>query len=97
MAILINHHGDDWNQELYDQARERLIPDPSNPPAGMIAHYAGPGQKGWNVSEIWESEAQWERFRDEELIPAMQEMDGPPFDTDVGELHYKIVTERVTA
>ena len=31
------------------------------------------------------------------LIPAAQEMQAPPFDTNIGELHNKIVTEGVAA
>jgi hypothetical protein len=95
MAIMIVHQGADWNQDLYDRLLERIIPDPSNPPEGMIAHFGGPSQNGWRVTDIWESEAQWERFRDEEVMPAAQEMDAPPFDSDIGDLHNKIVTERV--
>lgn len=98
MAILIVHQGADWNQDLYDRTMERVIPDPSNPPDGMLAHFAGPGQNGgWKVADIWESEAQWERFRDETLIPAVQEIQAPGFDTDIGELHNKIVAERAAA
>ena len=98
MAILITHHGPGWNQELYDRTMERVIPDPSNPPEGMIATYGGPSQSGgWKVTDIWESEAHWERFRDETLIPAAQEIQAPPFDSDIGELHYKIVSERAAA
>lgn len=91
MAILIVHQGADWNQSLYDEIRERLIPDPSNPPDGMVVHYAGPGQNGgWKVAEVWESQEKWESFRDGELIPAAQDMQSPPFDTDVGDLHNQI-------
>jgi hypothetical protein len=98
MAILIVHQGSDWNQDLYDQARERVIPDPSNPPDGLVAHFGGPDPNGgWRVAEVWESEAEWERFRDGTLIPEMQAMQAPPFDSNVGELHNKIVGDRVTA
>ena len=96
MPILITHRGADWNQELYDRTMERVIPDPSNPPEGMIATYGGPSQTGgWKVTDIWESEAHWERFRDETLIPVAQEIQAPPFDSDIGELHNQIVAERV--
>ena len=98
MAIMIVHQGADWNQDLYDRTMERVIPDPSNPPEGLIATFGGPGQNGgWRVTDIWESEAHWERFRDETLIPVAQEIQAPPFDSDTGELHYKIVTARVSA
>jgi hypothetical protein len=98
MAILIVNQGADWNQDIYDRILERVIPDPSNPPEGMTAHFAGPNQNGgWQVADVWESEADWERFRDETLIPAAQEMQAPPFDTNIGDLHNKIVTEGVAA
>jgi hypothetical protein len=97
MAILITHQGPGWSQYLYDRTMERVIPDPSNPPDGMLAHFGGPSQGGgWKVTDIWESEAKWERFRDETLMPAAQEIQAPPFDSDVGELHNKIVSARVS-
>jgi hypothetical protein len=96
MAIMIVHQGADWNQELYDQTMERVIPDPSNPPDGLIAHFGGPDESGgWRVCDIWESQDQWERFAEETLMPVAQEIQAPPFDSAVGELHNKIVTERV--
>ena len=98
MAILIIHQGADWNAQLYDETIERVIPDPSNPPDGMLAHAAGPDPSGgWRVTDIWESESQWESFRDGTLVPAVQELQAPPFDTVVGELHNKIISDRVTA
>jgi hypothetical protein len=98
MAIMIIHQGADWNADHYDQMMERIIPDPSNPPDGMVAHFGGPDPSGgWRVTDVWESEADWERFRDEILGPAAQEMNAPPFDSEIGELHKKIVSERVTA
>ena len=98
MAILIIHQGADWNQELYDQAMERVIPDQSNPPEGMVASFAAPGENGgWRVVDIWESEADWESFRNGTLIPGIQEMQGPPFSSEISQLHNKIVSQRVTA
>jgi hypothetical protein len=98
MAIMIVHQGADWNQELYDQTMERVIPDPSNPPDGLVAHFGAPGDAGgWRVCDIWESQEQWDSFREETLIPAVQEMQAPPFDSEITELHNKIVSERVTA
>ena len=98
MAIMILHWGQDWNQELYDQLMEKVIPDPSNPPDGLVAHFGGPDERGtWRVTDIWESEADWERFRDETLMPAAQEMEAPSFNSSPGELHNKIVSDQVTA
>src|SRR5256885_5197069 len=98
MAILITHRGGDWNQELYDRTMERVIPDPSNPPDGLIATYGGPSQTGgWKVTDLWESEAHWGRLRDETLIPVGQEIQAPPFDSDIGEPHNKTLTHPAPA
>ena len=98
MAVLIIHQGGDWNQELYDKIRERVVPDPSDPPDGLVVHFAAPGENGgWRIAEVWESEDHWTRFRDETLMSVAQEVEAPPFHTEITELHYKIVSDQVTA
>ena len=32
---------------------------------------AGPMAGGWRIVTLWDSEADWERFRDEKLTPAV--------------------------
>ena len=98
MAILIAHQGADWNAELYDQCIQSAIPDQSNPPEGLVASFAAPGERGgWRVVDVWESQADWESFRDDTLIPVVQEMQAPGFDSEISELHNKIVSELVAA
>lgn len=98
MAILIVHQGADWNAELYDQSIQRVIPDPSNPPQGLVATFGAPGEHGgWRVVDVWESQADWESFRDDTLIPVVQEIQAPPFSSEISELHSKIVSELVAA
>jgi hypothetical protein len=87
MAVVIVHEGTDWNAELYDKLIGQVIPDPDNLPDGMLAHAASPGEPGWRVVDIWESEGQWESFRDGTVMPAAQEMGAPPFDSKVTEAH----------
>jgi hypothetical protein len=88
MAIVIVHEGSDWNADLYEQAMERVLPDPNNLPDGMVIHAASPGESGgWRVIDVWESEGQWESFRDGTLMPGMQEMNAPPFESKVTEAH----------
>jgi heme-degrading monooxygenase HmoA len=58
---------------------------PDNPPDGLIAHVMTKTPDGVHVTDIWESEADFQKFRDERLMPAMQQvlaergisMDGP--------------------
>lgn len=43
-----------------------LVPD------GLIAHVAGPVADGWQIIDVWETEAQCQAFRTERLWPAVQ-------------------------
>ncbi len=57
-----------------------------DPPPGLIYHAAGEVEGGrWQSVSIWESEGDFDRFRDERLMPAVQEalgaemvQSGPP-------------------
>lgn len=55
----------------YDAVMERLG---DNPP-GRLYHVAGPYEDGWMVVDVWESEAQFEAFLAEKLIPAARATD----------------------
>jgi hypothetical protein len=75
----------------YDGVSERLGAD-TDPPQGMIVHTAGFNGNSFRVSDVWESEADWERFRDgrlaEALKPMMESGEGtPPNAVYVYELH----------
>jgi len=39
-------------------------------PEGLLVHVAGPTDEGFRMIEVWESQAAWERFRDERLAGA---------------------------
>lgn len=47
-----------------------------NPPEGLLMHAAGEENGKWRSVDIWESEAAFERFRDEQLFPALREVMG---------------------
>ena len=60
-----------------------------NAPAGILVHTAGGDDSSYFVYNVWDSEGDWERFRDERLRPAIQEVApqiGPP-KTSTWELH----------
>ena len=40
-------------------------------PEGLLVHVAGPTDEGFRMIEVWESQAAWERFRDERLTGAL--------------------------
>ena len=43
-----------------------------NPPNGLIVHVATKTADGVHVTDIWESETAFEKFRDDQLLPVMQ-------------------------
>jgi hypothetical protein len=66
VAVLIDNP--EGSQEIYEQVRAQLGLDE---PAGGIFHLAGPSPNGgWRVLEVWESEEDARRFREERLLPA---------------------------
>jgi hypothetical protein len=60
--------------ELYEQLLQRVVASGDIPPQGAIFQVAGPAEGGWRVITVWESREAHERFRDERLIPAFNEL-----------------------
>jgi hypothetical protein len=66
VAVLVDNP--EGSQEIYEKVRAQLGLDA---PAGGIFHLAGPSPNGgWRVLEVWESEEDARRFREERLMPA---------------------------
>jgi hypothetical protein len=42
-----------------------------SPPAGARIRMAGPAPGGWRIVSLWDSEADFERFRAQRLVPAL--------------------------
>jgi hypothetical protein len=61
-----------WEQ--YERVAAALV-DP--PPAGLIAHVAGPTDEGVRIIDIWETEVAWKQFQAERLAPAIAALGGP--------------------
>jgi hypothetical protein len=59
-----------WND--YAQVQHAL--EAGGTPAGLIYHAAGEQPNGcWQAVSIWESEDDFNRFRDERILPAVRE------------------------
>jgi hypothetical protein len=57
-------------------------------PAGQIFHAAGSSPGGWTIVAVHDSQESWERFRDDVLLPQMQQgiaggFTSPPQETTV--------------
>lgn len=92
MAILVLNQGADWTEELYQATFDRVIPDRTKPPAGLIAHFGAPGTEGgWQVIDVWESEDAFRSFLEGSVKPAAQELGAPPFESKVVEVRNALI------
>jgi hypothetical protein len=80
----------DATREQYDAVNAKLNAE-SDPPQGGLVHTGGQLSDGrMRVIDVWESESDWESFRENRLGPAVQEVGGdlaPAPDIEVYELH----------
>ena len=73
VAVIVDVPG--GNEQLYEQLG--LFPE-GKLPEGWLMHLAGPTEKGWRVVNIVPSQAQFETFAREQLVPAAQQVGDPP-------------------
>jgi hypothetical protein len=86
--------------EMYEQVGEKMFGVRSSEfssvdaPDGLIMHSAGPTEDGWYVYDVWESEEHLQRFVQERLMPALQELNAPPGDPpQIYQIHNLVVTQ----
>jgi hypothetical protein len=75
MAVVVVNEIEGGNQEFYDQVTPKVM-EGSSLPEGCQLHIAGPVENGWRVITVWDSDEQFQQFRDETLIPAIREVGG---------------------
>jgi hypothetical protein len=71
MAVVVVTETDGADQEFYETVSGQVMPG-GELPEGMQVHIAGPIEGGWRVITVWDSEDQFNQFREEKLIPALQ-------------------------
>ncbi len=60
-------------KEQYEASLAAVHPDRNTLPPGQVYHAAGPSDGGWTVVAIHDSKESWERFRDDVLMPRLQQ------------------------
>lgn len=80
-----------FSQEDYEAVTGKVMPD-GVLPDGCQVHIAGPVEQGWRVITVWDSQEAFDRFREEQLLPAVREVkgdqgDGPPVEPEVNSVH----------
>jgi hypothetical protein len=88
MPFGIVHHFPGGTKEQYEASLAAVHPSDGSLPAGQIFHAAGPSAGGWTIIAVHESKANWERFRDDVLMPRMQQgiqggFPTPPEETEI--------------
>jgi hypothetical protein len=88
MAYGIVHFFEGGTSEQYDASIAAVHPSDGSLPDGQIFHAAGASPGGWTIVAIHESQESWERFRDDILLPKMQQgieggFGAPPTETTV--------------
>jgi hypothetical protein len=72
MAVVIVNEIEGGSQELYDKVNPKIM-EGGSLPEGCQLHIAGPMENGWRVITVWESEDQFQQFRDDKLLPALKD------------------------
>jgi hypothetical protein len=60
---------------MYDGVNAAMGID-SDPPDGLLFHWAGEVDGKWTITDVWESREAYDRFRDERLFPAIRQVSG---------------------
>jgi hypothetical protein len=87
VAIAVVVDNPEGSQEIYEKVRAQLALEA---PGGGIFHAAGPSPNGgWRVIEVFESEEDARRFREERLMPAFDAagVPRPPGRPEFWQLH----------
>jgi hypothetical protein len=72
MAVVVVNQMDGADQDTYERISSKVMPD-GQLPDGCQLHIAGGTEGGWRVITVWESDERFQTFREQKLMPAMQE------------------------
>jgi heme-degrading monooxygenase HmoA len=75
MAIVVVNEVEGGNQDFYEQVSGKVMSG-GKLPEGCQVHIAGPTENGFRIITVWDSEDQFNQFRNEKLIPAVREVGG---------------------
>ena len=74
MAVLMTAHIPGGTKEMMDGMRPLL--EPLRGAKGFVIHANGPANGGWRVTEVWDSQADFEAWFEANVKPAFP-ADGP--------------------
>ncbi len=62
--------------EFYDALHAALLESTGSAVEGLLVHVARPTGHGFQVIEVWDSQADYQRYVDERLTPVLTELSG---------------------
>ena len=77
MAIVVTIEVPGMTQAQYEQSRAKLGDAVKHAP-GFIAHASGAMDGGYFVTEIWQTQEDWERWVRDAMMPAAEGFDFQP-------------------
>ena len=75
MTFLITHFYEGGTEEEYQSVLATVHPG-GKLPTGQLYHAAGRSDGGWLIAAVWDSEASFDKFVSDTLMPALQTMSG---------------------
>jgi hypothetical protein len=94
MAYGIVHYFPGGTKDQYEASLAAVHPNRNTLPKGQIFHAAGPSVFGWTVIAIHDSKESWERFRDDVLLPRLQQGVKGGFTTPPQETAFEIYNQQ---
>jgi len=61
--------------DMYDGVQAEMGIE-SDPPEGLVFHWAGEVDGKWTITDVWESREAYDAFREQRLFPAIKKVSG---------------------
>ncbi|MBX5468561.1 MAG: hypothetical protein IRZ21_01525 [Thermoleophilaceae bacterium] len=75
VAIRTTDFPEGFGPDMYDRVQAEMNVA-SDPPEGLVFHWAGQVDGKWTVMDVWGSRDAYDRFREERLFPAIRTLSG---------------------
>ena len=72
MAYVISHFYEGGTEAQYNAVLDAVHPS-EGLPAGQLYHVAGPADGGWLIVAVWDSQASFDSFVNDTLMPTLAE------------------------
>jgi hypothetical protein len=96
MAIGVLFEIPGGTKEQYEEMNQKMFGDEDPSPdviKGCLVHTAGPSQNGWRIFDVWETRADFDRFMNETVMPALGEQEPAGAPPEIYELDRVMVAE----